>query len=135
MDLLLDTNILLFMAYEPERLSEDVVEMLEDADLTLYFSAASIWEVVIKSGLNKPDFNVDPKEFRDGLFDAGLLEIPVKSEHTLVVADLPEKLHKDPFDRLIVAQAKYNKVTLITSDSKLIDFASGYITVIPNHLK
>ncbi|CCP01088.1 hypothetical protein BN439_pEA290022 (plasmid) [Erwinia amylovora Ea644] len=132
MDLLLDTNILLFMAYEPERLSENVVALLEDADLTLCFSAASIWEVVIKSGLNKPDFDVDPEEFRNGLFNAGLLEIPVKSEHTLIVADLPEKLHKDPFDRLIVAQAKHNKVPLITSDSKLIEFVSDYITIIPN---
>ncbi|EEK8721595.1 type II toxin-antitoxin system VapC family toxin [Salmonella enterica] len=90
------------------------------------------WEVVIKSSLNKP-FDVDnPTLFRDGLFEAGLIEIPVKSEHTLVVADLPEKLHKDPFDRLIVAQAKHNKLPLITSDSKLIEFVSDYITIIPN---
>ncbi|CAI1551631.1 TPA: type II toxin-antitoxin system VapC family toxin [Serratia fonticola] len=132
MDFLLDTNILLFMAYEPEKLTTDVVEVLEDTDKTLCFSAASIWEVVIKSNLNKPDFSIDPKQFREGLFDAGLIEIPIKSEHALAVSDLPEKLHKDPFDRLIVAQAKHNKLALITSDSKLIDFVSDYITVIPN---
>ncbi|CDG18918.1 type II toxin-antitoxin system VapC family toxin [Xenorhabdus doucetiae] len=132
MDLLLDTNILLFMAYEPEKLQTSVVDLLEDIDKTLCFSAASIWEVVIKSNLNKPDFSIDPKQFRDGLFEAGLIEIPIKSEHTLVVCDLPEKLHKDPFDRLIVAQAKHNKIPLITSDSKLIDFVRDYITVIPN---
>ncbi|ALX96167.1 MULTISPECIES: type II toxin-antitoxin system VapC family toxin [Serratia] len=132
MDFLLDTNILLFMAYEPEKLTADVVEVLEDTDKTLCFSAASIWEVVIKSNLNKPDFSIDPKQFREGLFDAGLIEIPIKSEHALAVSDLPEKLHKDPFDRLIVAQAKNNKLALITSDNKLIDFVSDYITVIPN---
>ncbi|HDU3663297.1 TPA: type II toxin-antitoxin system VapC family toxin [Klebsiella pneumoniae subsp. pneumoniae] len=132
MDYLLDTNILLFMAYDPDKLKQEVVELLEDTEQTLCFSAASVWEVVIKSGLNKPDFDVDPEQFRDGLFEAGLIEIPVKSEHTLVVADLPEKLHKDPFDRLIVAQAKHNKLTLITSDSKLIEFVSDYITIIPN---
>ncbi|EKQ5512623.1 type II toxin-antitoxin system VapC family toxin [Salmonella enterica] len=132
MDYLLDTNILLFMAYEPDKLKQEVVELLEDTEQTLCFSAASVWEVVIKSGLNKPDFDVDPEQFRDGLFEAGLIEIPVKSEHTLVVADLPEKLHKDPFDRLIVAQAKHNKLPLITSDSKLIEFVSDYITIIPN---
>lgn len=132
MDYLLDTNILIFMGYRPDRLKQEVVELLEDTEKTLCFSAASVWEVVIKSGLNKPDFDVDPEQFRDGLFEAGLIEIPVKSEHTLVVADLPEKLHKDPFDRLIVAQAKHNKLPLITSDSKLIEFVSDYITIIPN---
>ncbi|MBK0019089.1 type II toxin-antitoxin system VapC family toxin [Kosakonia sp. S42] len=132
MDYLLDTNILLFMAYDPDKLKQEVVELLEDTEQTLCFSAASVWEVVIKSGLNKPDFDVDPEQFRHGLFEAGLIEIPVKSEHTLVVADLPEKLHKDPFDRLIVAQAKHNKLPLITSDSKLIEFVSDYITIIPN---
>ncbi|HFD8834839.1 TPA: type II toxin-antitoxin system VapC family toxin [Salmonella enterica] len=132
MDLLLDTNILLFMAYEPEKLKGGVVDLLEDTDKTLCFSAASIWEVVIKSNLNKADFSVDPEQFRNGLFGAGLIEIPIKSEHTLVVNDLPEKLHKDPFDRLIIAQAKYIKIPLITSDRKLIDCISDYITVIPN---
>ncbi|NHB87384.1 type II toxin-antitoxin system VapC family toxin [Photorhabdus tasmaniensis] len=132
MELLLDTNILLFMAYEPEKLKTGVVALLEDTDKTLCFSAASIWEVVIKSNLNKPNFSVDPEQFRDGLFEAGLIEIPIKSDHTLVVCDLPENLHKDPFDRLIVAQAKHNKIPLITSDSKLIDFVKDYITVIPN---
>ncbi|THE05974.1 type II toxin-antitoxin system VapC family toxin, partial [Microbacterium oleivorans] len=129
MDYLLDTNVLIFMGYRPDKLTDEVREILEDTDNRLFFSAASIWEVVIKSGLNKPDFDVkDPVLFRDRLFQAGLLEIPVKSEHTLVVADLPERLHKDPFDRLIVAQARHSRMALITSDSKLIEFVSDYIT-------
>lgn len=132
MYLLLDTNVLLFMAYEPERLKQHVIDLLEDTENTLCFSAASVWEVVIKSSLNKPDFSVNPEEFREGLFEAGLIEIPVKSEHALIVADLPEKLHKDPFDRLIVAQAKHGKMPLITSDSKLIEFVSDYIEIIAN---
>lgn len=93
MDYLLDTNILIFMGYRPDRLKQEVVELLEDTENRLFFSAASVWEVVIKSSLNKP-FDVDnPTLFRDGLFEAGLIEIPVKSEHTLVVADLPENRH------------------------------------------
>ncbi|MEC5320265.1 type II toxin-antitoxin system VapC family toxin [Brenneria populi subsp. brevivirga] len=132
MDYLLDSNILIFMGYRPERLTDDVKAILEDTDNKLFFSAASIWEVVIKSCLNKPFDVENPTLFRDGLLGAGLIEIPVKSEHVLVVADLPEKLHKDPFDRLIVAQAKYSKLQLITSDSKLLDFVSDYITIIPN---
>ncbi|EPF5079367.1 type II toxin-antitoxin system VapC family toxin [Yersinia enterocolitica] len=132
MDYLLDTNILIFMGYRPDRLKQDVIDILEDTENRLFFSAASVWEVVIKSSLNKPFDVENPALFRDGLFDAGLIEIPVKSEHTLVVADLPENLHKDPFDRLIVAQAKHNKLPLITSDSKLIEFVSNYITIIPN---
>lgn len=133
MDYLLDTNILIFMGYRPDRLTDEVRAILEGTDNRLFFSAASIWEVVIKSGLNKPDFDVkDPVLFRDRLFQGDLLEIPVKSEHTLVVADLPERLHKDPFDRLIVAQARHNGLSLITSDSKLIYFVSDYIKIIPN---
>ncbi len=67
------------MAYEPERLAENVVALLEDADLTLCFSAASIWEVVIKSGLNKPDFDVGPEEFRNGLFTQACSKYPLKA--------------------------------------------------------
>lgn len=133
MDYLLDTNILIFMGYRPDRLTNEVKEIIEATENNLFFSAASIWEIVIKSGLNKPDFDVkDPAIFRERLFEADLLEIPVKSEHTLGVANLPEKLHKNPFDRLIAAQAKHNGIYLITSDSKLIDYVSDYIKIIPN---
>ncbi|MDR7343980.1 PIN domain nuclease of toxin-antitoxin system [Pantoea alhagi] len=132
MPLLLDTNILLFMAYEPDRLKAQVLGLLENTENKLCFSAASIWEVVIKSSLNKPDFSINPVEFRDGLGDAGLIEIPVKSEHALLVAGLPDKLHKDPFDRLIVAQAKHEQMPLVTSDGKLIESVNDYITVIAN---
>ncbi|WP_147198691.1 type II toxin-antitoxin system VapC family toxin [Pantoea sp. MBD-2R] len=132
MELLLDTNILLFMAFAPERLNADVTDYLEDTENTLCFSAASIWEIVIKRALNKPDFSVNPAELRNGLFAAGLIEIAVKSEHALLVADLPEKLHKDPFDRLLVATAKHGRMPLVTNDSKLIASADDYITLVSN---
>lgn len=132
MELLLDTNILLFMAFAPERLNAEVTGYLEDTENILCFSAASIWEVVIKRALNKPDFSINPAELRNGLFAAGLMEIAVKSDHALLVADLPEKLHKDPFDRLLVATAKNGKMPLVTNDSKLIDSADGYITIVSN---
>lgn len=96
------------------------------------FSAASVWEIVIKSSLNKPDLSVNPVEFWEGLFESGLIEIPIKSEHALIVADLPVTLHKDSFDRLNVAQAKHGTIPLITSDSKLIESVRDYIEIIPN---
>ena len=120
------------MAYEPDRLTQHVIDLLEDTENTLCFSAASVWEIVIKSSLNKPNFSVNPVEFREGLFEAGLIEIPIKGEHVLIVADLPATPHKDPFDRLIVAQAKHGRIPLITSDSKLIEFVSDYVEVIAN---
>jgi len=132
MSYLLDTNILLFMAYAPKKLKRHIADILEDSENSLFFSAASIWEIVIKCALNKPDFDIKPEELRLGLFDAGCIELPIKSEHVLNVQQLPDKLHKDPFDRLLIAQASINKLALITSDEKIIGSANGFIEIIAN---
>lgn len=132
MDILIDTNVLLYMAYAPARLTPTVAHILEDTDKTLWYSAASIWEVVIKSRLNQPGFIVDPEQFRMGLFEAGLFELPINGEHLLEVSNLPESVSEDPFDRLIVAQSHYNRLPLLTGDDKLINSVGDYITVIPN---
>lgn len=132
MSYLLDTNILLFMAYAPERLKRHVADILEDTESSLFFSAASIWEIVIKSALNKPDFDIEPEQLRLGLFGAGCVELPIKSEHVLNVQQLPDKLHKDPFDRLLVAQANLGKMALITSDERIIGSTDGFIEVVAN---
>jgi PIN domain nuclease of toxin-antitoxin system len=114
-NLLLDTHILLWAAAEPSKLSPKATALISNEDNRLYFSAASLWEVVIKNGLGRPDFRVDPHLLRRGLVDNGYLELPITSQHTLAVSHLPD-IHKDPFDRILVAQAETEGFLLITSD-------------------
>ena len=121
MKLLLDTHLLLWAAEGFERLPPDARPLLGDPANRLLFSAASIWEVVIKRGLGREDFLVDPGALRRGLLDGGYIELPVSGVHTLAVGALPP-LHKDPFDRLLIAQAIVEQATLLTADARL----SGY---------
>jgi PIN domain nuclease of toxin-antitoxin system len=114
-NLLLDTHILLWAAAEPSKLSPKATALISNEDNRLYFSAASLWEVVIKNGLGRPDFRVDPHLLRRGLVDNGYSELPITSQHTLAVSHLPD-IHKDPFDRILVAQAETEGFLLITSD-------------------
>jgi PIN domain nuclease of toxin-antitoxin system len=113
--LLLDTHILLRGAASPERLSDTCVELLEDPEHELVFSAASFWEIAIKAGLGRDDFRVDARLLRRGLLDNGYIELPVTSEHAAAVAGLPA-LHRDPFDRMLVAQAASEGMLLLTVD-------------------
>lgn len=113
--LLLDTHLLLWAAGQPEKLSTEARALLDDTDSTLAFSAASLWEIVIKHGLGRADFVVDARRLRRGLLDAGYREIPVASEHALFASRLPP-LHKDPFDRILIAQAEVEGAVLLTVD-------------------
>ncbi len=115
MKLILDTHLLLWAAGTPERLSREAVELIEDPGTALLFSAASLWEITIKRGLGRDDFRVDPRLLRRGLADAGYEELPVTATHALAVDDLPP-LHKDPFDRMLIAQARSEGLLLLTSD-------------------
>ncbi|CEP36706.1 type II toxin-antitoxin system VapC family toxin [Halomonas sp. AOP13-D3-9] len=122
MNLLLDTHVLLWAAASPEQLPADALSLINDENNRLYFSAASIWEVVIKNSLQRPDFQVDPHLLRRGLVDNGYLELPISSLHTLNVAHLPS-IHKDPFDRILVAQAEAEGFLLITADELVAQYA------------
>lgn len=115
MKLLLDTHVLLWAAGLPERLSEEARALIGDEANDLFFSAASLWEVAIKSGLGREDFSVDARLLRRGLLDNGYGELPVTSDHAVEVSGLPA-LHKDPFDRLLIAQAMVEGITLLTAD-------------------
>jgi PIN domain nuclease of toxin-antitoxin system len=115
MKLLLDTHLLLWAAGEPKRLPKGIRTLLEDRDNELLFSAASLWEVVIKSGLGRKDFRVEARLLRRGLLDNGYSELPIVSEHVVVIESLPP-IHKDPFDRVLVAQATVEGITLLTND-------------------
>jgi PIN domain nuclease of toxin-antitoxin system len=113
--LLLDTHLLLWAASAPERLPAGARALLEDAANELLFSAASLWEVTIKASLGRDDFRIDARVLRRGLLDNGYTELPISSAHAVAVAGLPN-LHRDPFDRLLVAQAGVEGITLLTSD-------------------
>ena len=115
MKFLLDTHLLPWAAGVPERLPDEARALLEDEDATPFFSAASLWEVAIKNRLGRADFNVDPRVLRRGLLENGYVELPVAGAHAVAV-DLLPPIHKDPFDRLLVAQARIEGLTLLTAD-------------------
>jgi PIN domain nuclease of toxin-antitoxin system len=115
MKLLLDTHLLLWAAGEPERLSRAARSLLVARANSLVFSAASIWEIVIKAGLGRPDFQVEPQRLRQELLLHGYEELPISGEHALALRTLPA-LHKDPFDRILFAQARCEGMTLVTAD-------------------
>ncbi len=116
MKLLLDTQLLLWAAGDPSRLSAVARVLIEAPDNELFFSAASLWEIAIKRGLGRSDFEVEPRVLRRGLLDNGYSELPVRSEHAVTIESLPP-IHKDPFDRILVAQATVEGITLLTADS------------------
>jgi len=116
--LLLDTQILLWAAGVPERMPASARKLLNDTRNELLFSAASLWEIAIKHTLGRDDFHVEPRLLRRGLRDNGYIELPVTSEHAVSIDSLPP-LHKDPFDRLLLAQALCEGITLVTSDAQL----------------
>lgn len=118
MDLLLDTNILLWSRITPERLNPTAVALLTSADNRLFFSVASLWEIAIKRSLNRPDFTVDPSLLLRDLLANEYQQIDISSAHALAVMSLPW-LHRDPFDRLLIAQAQTESLLLITADSTL----------------
>lgn len=121
MKLLLDTHLLLWAAGQPGKLSAAARALLDDPAHTLMFSAASLWEITIKAGLGREDFQVDPRRMRRGLLDNGYQELAITSAHAVAVEGLPP-LHKDPFDRLLVAQAELEGVLLLTADEQVAQY-------------
>jgi PIN domain nuclease of toxin-antitoxin system len=115
MKLLLDTHVLLWAAGQPDRLPSKARKLLDDPRNEPIFSSASLWEIAIKSGLGRDDFQVDARLLRRGLLDNGYSELPITSEHAVAIDGLPP-IHKDPFDRLLVAQSMVEGITLLTAD-------------------
>lgn len=123
MQLLLDTHLLLWSMAASRRLPSEARELLTDTENAVFFSAASIWEIAIKSALGKRDFKVDLPGMLRALPRAGFSELPVSAAHAAAVAALPAH-HKDPFDRLLVAQAMRGPLILLTNDSQLAAYGS-----------
>jgi PIN domain nuclease of toxin-antitoxin system len=121
MKLLLDTHLLLWAAGKPNRLSAAARKLIDNSASELLFSAASLWEVAIKRGLGRSDFQANPRLLRRGLLDNGYTELPILSEHVVAVESLPP-IHKDPFDRLLVAQATVEGITLLTADPVVAEY-------------
>ncbi|MFT4295371.1 MAG: type II toxin-antitoxin system VapC family toxin [Micropruina sp.] len=121
MILLLDTHLLLRAGYAPEKLSASLQTEIADDRNSLLFSAASIWEVAIKATLGRSDFTADARVLRRALIENGYTELPITGTHAAAVADLPP-LHRDPFDRLLVAQARVEGVQLLTVDQQVAGY-------------
>ncbi|MDK4706040.1 MULTISPECIES: type II toxin-antitoxin system VapC family toxin [unclassified Rhizobium] len=121
MRLLVDTHILLWMTGMSQRLPEKARNLIEDIDNTIVFSTVSIWEVAIKTGRARADFTIDARKLRENLLENGYQELPVLGEHATAVADLPD-IHKDPFDRILVAQAFVEGLSLITADKTVASY-------------
>ena len=124
MRLLLDTHLLLWAVASSKRLPREARELLEDDSNEVYYSAASIWEIAIKSSLGRKHFRVDLAELVATLPDMGLIELPVTAAHAAGVTSLPP-IHRDPFDRLLIAQSLAEPLTLLTDDAILARYGIG----------
>jgi PIN domain nuclease of toxin-antitoxin system len=121
MRLLLDTPILLWTVAESRRLSPAARALIGEPDNELTFSSASLWEVAIKAGRGRDDFHIDVSSLRRSLFDNAYAELPITGAHAVALGSLPP-IHRDPFDRMLVAQAIVEGLTLVTSDSSVAKY-------------
>jgi PIN domain nuclease of toxin-antitoxin system len=118
MNILLDTHIVLWSVFKTKSLSSDARTLLEDPSNQLIFSTVNLWEITIKRAQGRPDFQVDPRPLREALLLGGYQELPISSEHAMSVGQLP-RIHRDPFDRLLIAQAMVEGCLLLTADRKV----------------
>ena len=125
---LLDTHLLLWAALFPERLPKKASRLMNELGNTLYFSTVSIWEISIKLTRPREDLEIDVRQWRSGLLDNGYQELTINSLHAMSVRDLPD-IHKDPFDRLLLAQAMREDLTLVTADEILASYPGPILKV------
>ena len=121
MTILLDTQLALWAYFDQKRLSAEARSVLEDRQSKLVFSTASIWEIAIKRGRGKIGFQFDPRVLRRAMLDDGYEELPVLGQHAVEVDILP-RLHKDPLDRILIAQALVEGITLLTADPVIAQY-------------
>jgi len=126
MNLLLDTHLLIWAS--ARMLPQAAVPFIGDSENTLFFSPVSIWETVIKRGLDRPDFQIDPAALYWGLLERGYIQLDITSRHALAVGSLPP-IHKDPFDRLLIAQARTEGMSLLTADETVARYKDAIIFV------
>ena len=124
--LLLDTHILLWAAQNSQRLTSKARELINDPQNEVFFSVASLWEIGIKFALGRDDFAISPADLHEGLASHDYVELPILTPHALLSARLPA-LHKDPFDRMLVAQAMVENLTLITADATVAAYSPSFL--------
>jgi PIN domain nuclease of toxin-antitoxin system len=122
--LLVDTHLLLWAVASSSQLPRGARALMEDPANEVYYSAASIWEIAIKSALGRKDFRVDVPSLLAALQRMGFVELPVTGAHAARVAQL-KNIHRDPFDRLLVAQSIVEPLTLLTNDALLARYGDG----------
>ena len=122
MRVLLDTHVLLWALAQPHRLDAETRATIESGATEVLFSAASIWEIAIKAGLGRADFAVKPAEIARTAVDIGFVELVIRQDAAALVADLP-LYHRDPFDRVLIAQAIVEPATLYTADDRLARYS------------
>lgn len=118
---LLDTHIVIWLANEPQKLLENVKFILSQKQEVVYFSSVNLWEIAIKSKLKKTGFDVNIYKLYQYLLKNHYRELPVLAQHCLVLNELP-LIHDDPFDRILVAQAIAENLTLITHDGNILKY-------------
>jgi PIN domain nuclease of toxin-antitoxin system len=128
MKLLLDTHLLLWAITGDDRLSAQAKELIDDDQNELHFSVVNIWETAIKHNLGRQGFLFHPRNVRRQLLEQGFREIEISSEHAIAAGELP-RLHRDPFDRLLIAQATVEDAVLLTSDAAMTRY-SGSICLV-----
>ncbi len=128
MKLLLDTHVVLWAAGQTEKLSTSARTLLTTPENDLFFSVASMWEIAIKRGLGREDFKVNPRRLRKMLIANGYIELSIDAEHVFTVETLP-LLHKDPFDRLLLAQARTEGMLLLTVDAAVLQYQESVLAV------
>lgn len=122
MNILCDTHVLLwFLDGQLNRFSAAAQVLLADEDNTLYFSDASIWEIAIKFRQCRPDFPYDPMHIVDALQDQAFVQVPIRLRHVLETVQLPP-IHGDPFDRLLLAQARVERLFMLTADRRVLQY-------------
>jgi len=121
MKFLLDTHYVLWIPIEDPKISRRARTILENPENQFVFSVSSIWEIAIKKGQQRRDFRSDPREIRRLMIENGYEELNIQSHHVVAVDSLPP-IHKDPFDRVLIAQAIIEGITLLTADPKIAQY-------------
>jgi PIN domain nuclease of toxin-antitoxin system len=128
MQLLLDTHVFLWLLAAPERLDQHI-DTLRDPETELFLSAASSWEIAIKVQLGRLTLPEDPRSYiPDQMRAIGARPLAIEHTHTLAVGSLPP-LHRDPFDRLLVAQAIDLRLPIVTADTQIAQYEVAVLAV------
>lgn len=127
MKILIDSHIFIWYGYgDLNKMPKRYLGILEDSDNDIYFSLVTLWELMIKYLLGKPDFNIDSQKIRLGLIKDGFNEMPILNQHIKALQGIPS-VHKDPFDRLLIAQAKSENCQFLTVDEKILQYPYDFI--------